>query len=149
MMLSRCLGISGSRIQGSPQPLSSAAHPSRQSLSPSEPWCWVGLRAGAGGSLLSPNKPQLFLGLTQGGLNTTDWFKTDPPSTVFKSNQSAPHFVGYLRAGSCPQAWALGPRGQARRVLVPVGSAGGLVRGRGNLPEGAGEAAPALRSGGL
>ena len=39
--------------------------------------------------------------------------------------------------------------GQAHRVLVPVGSAGGLVRGRGNLPEGAGEAAPALCSGGL
>ena len=38
--------------------------------------------------------------------------------------------------------------GQASWVLVPMGNAGGLLRGRRNLLEGAGEAAPAARSGG-
>ena len=102
-----------------------------------------------------PKKAQLFGGLTWGGLNTTDWFKTDPPSTVFKSNQSSPRFVGCPRARSCPQAWPWA-HGSAsllrsgrrtwgfvifsgtRRDLSPFPAQLGIMRSNSELPGGGG-----------
>ena len=114
-----------------------------------------GVESGSRGLPPQPKKAQLFGGLTRGGLNTTDWFKTDPPSTVFKSNQSSPRFVGYPRARSCPQAWALGPRvcqalaqrqedlrfcdfSGTCRDLSPFPAQLGIMRSNSELPAGGG-----------